>query len=86
MTASINCFARVYNSKDAASFYSGRLNTDINPDLAFVGVGPNSCLPDRRVFEKFPRLQHRPSVITSPRLALAVPSIPVKRWNFRKAK
>ena len=34
----------------------------------------------------FPRSQHRPSLITPPRFAMAVPSMPVKRWNFRKAK
>ena len=35
--------------------------------------------------EKFPRSQHRPSLITPPRLSLPVPGRPVKRWNFRKA-
>ena len=35
---------------------------------------------------KFPRSQYRPSLITPPRFAMAVPSMPVKRWNFRKAK
>ena len=30
--------------------------------------------------------EHRPSLITPPRFAMAVPSMPVKRWNFRKAK
>ena len=84
--ASINCLALLYNAKDAASFYSGRWNTGTNPDLAFASVGPNSRLPDRRVLEKFPRSQHRPSLITPPRFAMAVPSMPVKRWNFRKAK
>ena len=83
--ASINCLALLYNAKDAASFYSGRWNTGTNPDLAFASVGPNSRLPDRRVLEKFPRSQHRPSLITTPRFAMAVPSMPVKRWNFRKA-
>ena len=52
--ASINCLALLYNAKDAASFYSGRWNTGTNPDLAFVNVGPNSRLPDRRVLEKSP--------------------------------
>ena len=83
--ANINCLALLYNAKDAASFYSGRWNTDTNPDLALASVGPNSRLPDRRVLEKFPRSQHRPSLITQPRFAMAVPSMPVKRWNFRKA-
>ena len=84
--ASINCLALLYNAKDAANFYSGRWNTGTNPDLAFASVGPNSRLPDRRVLDKFPRSQHRPSLITPPRFAMAVPSMPVKRWNFRKAK
>ena len=83
--ASINCLALLYNAKDAASFYSARWNTGTNPDLAFASVGPNSRLPDRRVLDKFPRSQHQPSLITSPRFAMAVPSMPVKQWNFRKA-
>ena len=74
------------NAKDAASFYSGRWNTGTNLDLAFASKGPNSRLPDRRVLEKFPRSQHRPSLITPPRFTMAVPSMPVKQWNFRKAK
>ena len=84
--ASINCLAVLYNAKNPASFYSGRWNTGTNPDLAFVSVGPNSRLPDRRVLEKFPRSQHRPSLLTPPRFAMAVPNMLVKRWNFRKAK
>ena len=60
--------------------------TVINPDLAFASVRSNSRLPDRRVLEKFPRSQHRSSLITPTRFALLVPSMPVKRWNFRKAK
>ena len=84
--ASINCLALLCNVKDAASFYSGRWNTGTNPDLAFASVGPNSRLPDKRVLDKFPRSQHRSSLITPPRFAMAMPSIPVKRWNFRKAK
>ena len=78
--------ALLYNAKDAASFYSGHWNTGTNPDLAFASVGPNSRLPDRRILEKFPRSQHRPSLITPLRFAVAVPSMPVKPWNFRKAK
>ena len=84
--ASVNCLALLYNAKDAASFYSGRWNTGTNPDLDFASVDPNSRLPDRRVLEKFPKSQHRPSFITPPRFVMAVPSMPVKRWNFRKAK
>ena len=84
--ASINCLALLYNAKDAVSFYSGRWNTGTNPDLTFASVDSNSHLPDRRVLDNFPRSQHRPSLITLPRFAMAVPSMPVKRWNFRKAK
>ena len=71
---------------DATSFYSGRWNPGTNPNLAFASVVPNSRLPDRHVLEKFLRSQDRPSLITRPRFALSVPSMPVKRWNFRKAK
>ena len=84
--ASINCLALLYNAKDTASFYSGCWNTSTNPDPAFASVGPNSHLLDRRVFEKFPRSQHRPLLITPPRFVMAVPSMPVKQWNFCKAK
>ena len=86
MSNSFYCLALLYNAKDAASFYSGRWNTGTNPDLTFGSVGPNSRLPDRHVLEKFPRSQHRPSFITTPTFAMAVPSMPFKRWNFRKAK
>ena len=81
-----NCLALLHNAKDAASFYSPRWNTGTNPDLAFASVAPNSRLPDRRVLDKFHRSQHRPSLITPPRFVMAVPSMPVKRWNFCKAK
>ena len=84
--ASINCFALLYNTRDAANFYFGCCNTGINPDLAFTSVGPNSCLPDRRVLDKFPRSQHQPLLIAPTRFAMAVPSMSVKRWNFHKAK
>ena len=55
---STNCLVLPYNAKDTTSFYSGRWNTGINSNLAFVSIGPDSCLPDRRVHEKFPRSQH----------------------------
>ena len=84
--ASINCLSLLHDAKDVASFYSSLWNTGTNPDLAFASADPNSRLPDRRVLEKFPRSQHRASLITPQRFAMAVPSMPVKRWNFRKAK
>ena len=82
---SINNLALLYNPKDFASFHSGHWNSSTNPDLAFASADLYSRLPDRRVLEKFSKSQHRPSLITPPRLALPVLSMPVKRWNFRKA-
>ena len=84
--ASINCLALLYNAKDASSYYSSCWNTGTNPDLAFAGVSPYSRLLDRCVLDKFPRSQHRLLLITPPRFAMAVPSMPVKQWNFHKAK
>ena len=84
--ASTNNLALLYNPKDAASFHPGRRNTTTNPDLAFVNIDSDSRLPDRHVLEKFSRSQDLPSPITPPRFARPVPSKPVKRWNFRKAK
>ena len=84
--ASINNLAFLHNPKDAASFHSGRWNSGTNPDLAFANADLDNCLPDRHVFEKFPKLQHRPSLITQPRSALSLPSMPVKQWNFPKTK
>ena len=79
--ASTNNLALLFNLKDAGYFYFGCWNTSTNPDFAFVSIDS-----DRRVLEKFPRSQHRPSLITPPRYACPVPSIPVKPWNFLKAK
>ena len=76
--ASSNNLALLHDPKDELSFHSGRWSTVINPGLAFTTVGPDSCLPYRRVLEKFPRSQHRPSLIAPPRLSLPVPGRPVK--------
>ena len=84
--ADTNSLALLYIAKDAASFYSGCWNTGTNPDLAFVSIGPNSRLLDRHVLEKFPQSQHQPLLITSPRFALSVPSMPVNQWNFCKGQ
>ena len=83
--ANFNNLALLHYPKDKPSFYSWRWNTGTNPDLAFTSVDPDSRLPHRRVLEKFPRSQHRPSLITPPRFFLHVPAgKPVKQWNFRK--
>ena len=83
--ASSNNLSLLHDPKDKSSFHSGRWNTCTNLDLAFTTVGSDSRLPYRRVSEKFPRSQQRPSLITPTRLSLPVPGRPVKRWNFHKA-
>ncbi len=79
--ASMNSLALLYNPKDLAIFHSGHWNSGTNPDLAFAGVDPGSRLPDKHVLRKFPRSQHQPRLITPPRFALPVSSMPAKRWN-----
>ena len=64
-----NSFALLYIAKDAASFYSGRLNTGTNPGLAFANVGSYNYLRDRRNPERSPgqnfdlRLSHHQDVL-----------------------
>ena len=43
------------NPKDVPGFFSGRLHTNINPDLAFANVVHESWFLDRHILEKFPR-------------------------------
>ena len=69
-------FVLLHNPKDAPSFFSGRWNTGTNPDLAFASTGHKNWCLDRRVLEKFPRFQHRPSLITAPRTVVPIPSEP----------
>jgi len=82
--ATKNNLVLLNNPKDAPSFYSGRWNTGTNPDLAFVSTS-DRCFHDRRVLDRFPRSQHRPSLITTSKIVVPVPSEPYKRWNFHKA-
>ena len=83
--AANNALTLLYDPKEPASFLSGRWNTGTNPDLAFATTLPRFQPPDRRVLGKFPRSQHRPSLITAAKLVTPTASKPVKRWNFRKA-
>jgi len=56
------------------------------PDLReFASFRQDSRMPDRRVLGKFPGSQHRPSLITPPKLKALAHSDPMKRWSFRKA-
>ena len=74
----------LYNPKGPASFLLGRWELKTNPDLAFASFSDDDLLPCRRVLEKLPRFQHRPSLITSTKLANPIPSKPANRWNFHK--
>ena len=56
----MNSPALFCNSKDPASFHSGRWNSGTNPDLAFASADLYSRLPHRRGLEMFPKSQHRP--------------------------
>ena len=75
----------LHNPKDAPSFFSGRWSTGTNPDLAFASIGINNWHLDRQTLDKFPRSQHRPSLIKGSRTIVPIPTEPFKRWNFRKA-
>ena len=70
--------AFLHNPKDASSFSSGRWNTGINLDLAFASNGHVCWRLDRRVMEKFPKSQHRPSLIKSSKAVASLPSEPYK--------
>ena len=83
--SSLSGLVPLHDPKDVATFHSGRWNTGIKPDLAFVSVGSDSRVSNRRILETFPRSQHRPLLIVPQRLALPVSSKPVERCNFRKA-
>ena len=72
----------LYDPKQPRSFRSARWGTSTNPDLGFANLG--TCA-SRRVLERFPKSQHRPSIIESSTTINSVPTRPVKRWNFRKA-
>ena len=68
-----------YTMPRMPSAFTPRWNTGTNFDLAFASVGPYSCLPGRRVLEKFSRTQHRPLLITSLRFALLVPNLYIQQ-------
>ena len=56
--ASINNLALLYNPKDSVSFPSCRCISGIIPDYTFALAYLDSCLSDKRVLEKFPKLQN----------------------------
>ena len=83
--ATSNNLGLLYDPRETVSLSSHRWKVGTNPDLSFTSFGQDSRLPDRRVIGNFPRSQHRPSLITPPKLNVPAHSDPVKQWNFRKA-
>ena len=53
--SSLNDLVPLHDPKDVTTFHSGRWNTGTNFDLTFVSVGPDSCVLDGRILEKFLR-------------------------------
>jgi len=53
------------------------LEHQYQPRLGLVSIN-DRCFHDRRVLERFPRSQHRPSLITTPKIVVSVPSEPYK--------
>jgi len=82
--ATSNKLGLLYDQKETASFSSYQWNVGTNPDQAIASFFQDSRLPDRRVLEKFLRSQHRPFLITPPRLKVPAHRDPVKRWNVGK--
>ena len=76
----------LYDNRQPNSFCSGRWQTQTNPDLAFTTTNSahTNCV-HRIVTDLFPCSQHRPSIITHDALIKPTPSVPILRWNFRKA-
>ena len=72
----------LYDYKQPRSFCSAQWGTSSNPDLGFANLG--TCA-SRRVLERFPKSQHRPSIIGSSTTINEVPTRHVNRCNFRKA-
>lgn len=76
-----------WDAKETKTFHSARWQSDTNPDLVFVSTDERKLPLDhtRKVLQKFPRSQHRPTLIT---IGLEIPiirSVHKPRWNFKKA-
>ena len=81
---SLNNLVTLFDPKQPASFHSGRWNRGTNPDIAFC-TQLHGITPVRSVLGRFPRSQHRASLISTPPLICTTGSAPLPRWNFRKA-
>ena len=76
----------LYDPKQPSTFLSGRWSSHTNPDLAFVSKQAGDHTQTSRVIlDPFPHSQHRPSLITTNLFLPCSSSLPLPRWNFRKA-
>ena len=83
--ASTNNLTLLLNPKEPDSFHSARWISGTSPDLTFTSSIQDQPSPTHLIPEKFPRSQHRPSLITPVLLVAPSSSKPVRRWNVRKA-
>jgi hypothetical protein len=85
--AQLNAIDLLYCAKGKGTFHSARWRKDYTPDLSFVTC-PNTNINDkatRLVLDDFPHSQHRPVII---KYGIRVPltnTVPLPRWNFKKA-
>lgn len=76
-----------FDAKDLQTFQSRTWTGVYNPDLCFVSTDENgNALPAvRNVYHQLPKSQHRPVFL---QVGIQIPmlqSLPVPRWNFKKA-
>ena len=83
--ATSNNLGLLYDPNEVISFSSHRWNIGTNPDVALASVSQDNQLPNRHVLGKFLQSQHRPSLITPPRLKVPAHSDSVWHWNFCEA-
>lgn len=76
-----------FDAKDHQSFQSRIWDGVYNPDLCFVSTDDyGNALPSiRSVYHRFPRSQHRPVFLQVGIQIPTIQSMPIARWNFRKA-
>ena len=82
--AATNNLLTLYDPKQPESFISGRWQRGTNPDLT-LGTQIYGTTPECYILERFPKSQHRPSLITTPPLISFTSSAPIPQWNFHKA-
>lgn len=76
-----------FDAKDNLTFHSRTWDGVYNTDLCFVSTDEHgNPLPAMRsVFHRFPKSQHRPEFLQVGIQIPMIQSMPVARWNFKKA-